>query len=195
MPSEIQNESMNSSETMRNPRVDSLAAGVTQRNLTSVQPGSNAIPSPPTLARERGSAARDRRRQRRVSSHRGGEWAWVVVAIAMLGVVIVVSMSISLVLRVSQTEQEVIPTAVAVLPTPVDARADFTSLAGSQQIVLNDGRSFVLTPWNGTSRFTVLVMGLDRRPGENGPSLPHRHDDANQYRSSQPEHRHPEYSA
>jgi LCP family protein required for cell wall assembly len=103
-----------------------------------------------------------------VNSRRGGEWAWVVVAIAMLGVVIVVSMSISLVLRVSQTDQEVIPTAVAVLPTPVDARADFTSLAGSQQIVLNDGRSFVLTPWNGTSRFTVLVMGLDRRPGESG---------------------------
>lgn len=159
---------MNDSETMRNPRVDSLAAGTTQRNLPPIPAPRTPIPPPPTLAHERDSAARDRRRQRRIRSRRGGEWAWVVVAIAMLGVVIVVSMSISLVLRVSQTEQEVIPTAVAVLPTPVDARNDLTTLAGSEQIVLNDGRSFVLTPWNGTSRFTVLVMGLDRRPGETG---------------------------
>jgi polyisoprenyl-teichoic acid--peptidoglycan teichoic acid transferase len=120
-------------------------------------------PPPPPLERE--SAARERARRRRVQpNRRGGEWAWVIVAFAMLGVVITISMSVSLLLRVSQEGDESFATAAAVLPTPVDARTDFTA----QQIILNDGRSIALTPWNGTSRFTVLVMGLDRRPGETG---------------------------
>lgn len=120
-------------------------------------------PPPPPLERE--SAARERTRRRRVQPRRrGGEWAWVIVAFAMLGVVITISMSVSLLLRVSQEGEEVMSTAVAALPTPVDARTNFAA----QQIILNDGRSIALTPWNGTSRFTVLVMGLDRRPGETG---------------------------
>jgi len=120
-------------------------------------------PPPPPLERE--SAARERSRRRRVQPRRrGGEWAWVIVAFAMLGVVITISMSVSLLLRASQEGDEVIATAASVLPTPVDARTDFAA----QQIILNDGRSIALTPWNGTSRFTVLVMGLDRRPGETG---------------------------
>jgi polyisoprenyl-teichoic acid--peptidoglycan teichoic acid transferase len=124
-----------------------------------------ALPAPPTLTHE--SAARTRMRQRRVRDRRGGEWAWLVVAFAVLGVAIVLGMSFSLLLRASQAEAEVIPTAAAVLPTPVDVRTSFASM-NDEQIILNDGRSFVLTPWNGVSRFTVLVMGLDRRPGENG---------------------------
>jgi LCP family protein required for cell wall assembly len=78
---------------------------------------------------------------------------------------------VSLVLRVSQSAQEVIPTAAAILPTAVDVRADFTSLSsasGGERVILSDGRSIVLVPWDGISRFTVLVMGLDRRPGEEG---------------------------
>ena len=122
------------------------------------------LPAPPTLTRE--SAARTRMRMRRVKSRRGGEWAWVVVAIALLGVFIVVGMIVSLLVRVSQANEEVIPTAAAVLPTPVDARTAFS--LDDEQVVLNDGRTFALTPWNGVSRFTVLVMGLDRRPGETG---------------------------
>jgi polyisoprenyl-teichoic acid--peptidoglycan teichoic acid transferase len=59
------------------------------------------------------------------------------------------------------------------LPTPVDARTDFASLNASgvgagERVTLNDGRTIVLAPWDGQSRFTILAMGLDRRPGENG---------------------------
>lgn len=71
-------------------------------------------------------------------------------------------------IRTSQERQEVIPTAAVVLPTPVDARISFADAPEGEQVILSDGRSFVLTPWNGTSRFTVLVMGLDRRAGETG---------------------------
>jgi polyisoprenyl-teichoic acid--peptidoglycan teichoic acid transferase len=126
---------------------------------------------PPPLARE--SAARERMRKRRVKGRRaGGEWAWVIIAFAMLGVVITISMSVFLLLRTSQEDLEVIPTAAAVLPTPVDARSDFADLNGGtgagQALTLDDGRSIVLQPWNGNSRFTVLVMGLDRRISEDG---------------------------
>jgi LCP family protein required for cell wall assembly len=40
-------------------------------------------------------------------------------------------------------------------------------LVGSQ-FTLEDGRTIELRPWNGTSRFTVLLIGLDRRTGETG---------------------------
>ncbi len=127
------------------------------------------LPPPPPLVRE--SAARERMRRRRVRERRGGgEWAWVIIAAAMLGVVIIISMSVFLLLRSSQVKPEVIPTAAAVLPTPVDARTDFSDLntGNGEEVTLDDGRSIVLQPWNGTSRFTVLMVGLDRRPGETG---------------------------
>ena len=128
------------------------------------------LPPPPTLAHE--SAARERMRRRRVKPRRhGGEWAWIVVAFALLGIVVIMSMVLSLVLRTAQEGQEVIPTAAVALPTPVNARSDFSNLntaTGGEQVILNDGRSITLIPWDGQSRFTVLAMGLDRRPGENG---------------------------
>lgn len=131
---------------------------------------SHAIPAPPPLSSHE-SAARERMRRRRVNSRAGGEWAWVVLAFAMLGVVIIMGMSVSLLLRASQSAQVVMPTAIVAMPTAVDARTDLNAvLAGGegQQVILEDGRSVLLTPWNGTSRFTLLLMGLDRRPGESG---------------------------
>lgn len=133
------------------------------RNYTTMPP-----PPPPT----RGSAARDRMRRRRVRPrNRGSEWAWVVIAVAMLAVVIVVSMSLTLLLRTSNEAVEVMPTAMVSLPTPVDGRVDFSNInmiSDGQPITLDDGRSIVLEPWDGQSRFTVLLMGLDRRPEETG---------------------------
>ncbi len=141
---------------------------------------SSALPVPPPVYTYRPSArpsppldqspARDRVRRRRVNGRtRGGEWAWVIIAMAVFSVVIVMGLSLFVVLRASQARPEVIPTAVVALPTPLDARDPLASgLEEGQQITLNDGRSMILTPWDGTSRFTVLMVGLDRRPGETG---------------------------
>ncbi len=129
-------------------------------------------PPPPPPARE--SAARNRVRKRRVKGRAyGSEWAWVVISLALLSVVIVISMSVTLLLRASQDDSaKAVPTAVVSLPTPVDGRVDVSSqlasLTSGQQVTLDDGRSIVLQPWDGQSRFTVLLMGLDRRPGEKG---------------------------
>jgi LCP family protein required for cell wall assembly len=154
------------------PSVSSDGPEVTTRaNATPVTLPyyAGTLPPPPPLSRE--SAARERMRKRRVRERRrGGEWAWVIIAAAMLGVVVTISMSTFLLLRSSQERPEVIATAAAVLPTPVDVRSDFSDLSSGdgQELTLDDGRSIVLQPWNGTSRFTMLMMGLDRRPGETG---------------------------
>lgn len=168
------------------PRWDNRAAPTVSSGQPRVEPPppTRATPTvpiyyanqpPPALNEpqaQRDSAARERARRRRGRSRRsGGEWAWVVIAAAMLGVVIILSMSVTLLLRASQGI-EAMPTAAVMLPTAVDARGDLSSFNGElpigAQVTLDDGRSLVLQPWNGSSRFTVLVMGLDRRPGETG---------------------------
>jgi polyisoprenyl-teichoic acid--peptidoglycan teichoic acid transferase len=134
-------------------------------------PRTPAVPPPPQpLMRE--SAARQRMRRRRVQGRRpGGEWAWVVIAAALLAVGLVSSMSVYLLLRVSQVEQEVMSTSVAdlsQLPTAVSFRTEPGEFVTGQSLILDDGRSLILEPWDGESRLTVLFMGLDRRPGETG---------------------------
>lgn len=116
------------------------------------------------------SAARERMRRRRVRSRRGGEWAWIVIAGALLAVAMITSMSLFVFLRASSVDEEIIPTAVVSLPTPVDARnaGNLTTPGTGTLVTLDDGRTIELVPWDGNSRFTVLVVGLDRRPGETG---------------------------
>lgn len=127
-------------------------------------------PPPPLLNRE--SAARVRARRRRVNGRRSsGEWVWVIIAGALLSVAIVFSMGVAIFLRASQAEQEVIATSVvdlSQLPTPVSFRREADQFVTGQSITLDNGYSMILEPWDGTSRFTVLFMGLDRRPGERG---------------------------
>ena len=128
-------------------------------------------PAPPLLQRE--SAARERARQRRGRGRRKGEeWAWVIIAMTMFGVVVMISMSIFFFLRSSQNAPEVIPTASAnlsALPTPANFRTDRPAGSG-ETVLLDDGSTIILEPWDGHGRFTVLMLGLDRRPGETGLS-------------------------
>jgi LCP family protein required for cell wall assembly len=158
-----------SDESVQPPTVTTRLNNVPIRSNRTYYNG--AAPAPPSpLAVE--SAVRERVRRRRVKTRRlGGEWAMVVIAAALLGVVILVSMSVFLLLRASQQRQAYLPTAVVDLPTPVDARSG-ALLSGTpgvgQQITLEDGRSINLIPWDGKSRFTVIIAGLDRRPGETG---------------------------
>ncbi|MFN8375763.1 MAG: LCP family protein [Anaerolineae bacterium] len=119
------------------------------------------------------SAARERMRRRRVKGRgRRDEWAWVVIALALMGVVAIVSTSLFILIRALQNQPDSIALANAQqIPTPVDMRTDLTGGGGlgtGEQVTLDDGRSIVLEPWDGQSRFTVLLMGIDRRPDETG---------------------------
>jgi polyisoprenyl-teichoic acid--peptidoglycan teichoic acid transferase len=133
------------------------------------------VPPPPTteMYPPRESAARKRSRQRVVS---GGEatsgWALVIAATTLVMLALFVSVAVVLYLTVYEQEQEVLPTAVLDLPTPVSVRQDFSdvdiSLISGSSLMLDDGREIIIEPWDGESRFTILMMGLDRRPGESG---------------------------
>jgi LCP family protein required for cell wall assembly len=86
-----------------------------------------------------------------------------------LGVVLILSLSVVALLRAANEGIEVIPTQVVQLPTPVDARADLTSSGGTggERVTFANGTQVALQPYRG-GRMTILVMGLDRRPGETG---------------------------
>ena len=133
---------------------------------------SRSVPPPPPPSRN--SGIRERSKKRRVQGrNKGSEWAWVIIAAAMMGVFAIVVISILVILRLPQDEISVIPTAdvVAELPTPIDARTQFVtdgSAISGDVLSLPDGSSIELRPWDGQSRFTMLLAGLDRRPGETG---------------------------
>lgn len=129
-------------------------------------------PLPPPASERPASAARERSRKRRRNRPRGSEWALFVIAFTLLSVVILTSLIFAVVIRTNGNGVEMMSTAAAVLPTPVAAQrilsGEVSDLNVGDQVTLDDGRNIVLQPWNGGSRLTVLVMGLDRRPGETG---------------------------
>lgn len=129
--------------------------------------GNYSSPPPPPV-----SSARQRSRRRKI---RGGSSSGIILLAAALIIVFVLGvtgLSVALFVMASQNETEILPTVVADIPTPVDARVDFNNipdeLAMGSIVTLSDGREIVIEPWDGESRFTILVMGLDRRPGETG---------------------------
>jgi len=133
---------------------------------------SRSVPPPPPPSRN--SGIRERSKKRRVQGRsNGSDWAWVIIAAAMMGVFAIVIISILVILRLPQDEISVIPTAdvIAELPTPIDARTQFItdgSAITGDILSLPDGSSIELRPWDGQSRFTMILAGLDRRPGETG---------------------------
>ncbi len=97
----------------------------------------------------------------------------------MISVFAVVILGMLVLVRLPQATQEVLPTMdiTSQLPTPVDARTDYIAdgrVVGVDVLPLEDGSLLALVPWDGESRFTVIVGGLDRRPEETG--LAHRTD-------------------
>lgn len=125
------------------------------------------VPPPPPV---QASAVRDRSRRRRMNKrgNTASEWVWVVVAGALFSVVLVVSFGAFVMVQASNANVAPIPTADVVLPTAVVAHSDFNNVIVDDMLVLDDGTSISLEPWDGESRFTMVLVGLDRRPGQTG---------------------------
>ncbi len=75
--------------------------------------------------------------------------------------------------RAPQAMQEVVPTADLTPPPPtaVDARSEYIDdgrRVGVDVLRLDDGSLIEMAAWDGQSRFTVIVGGLDRRPDQSG---------------------------
>jgi LCP family protein required for cell wall assembly len=123
-------------------------------------------PPPPDMIR---SHARERALRRRSSSKNSvADWAWVVIAGTLFAVVLVVSFGALVYFQANQAGIVAIPTAEIELPTPVVVQNDYSNVLVDDTLVLQDGTSIELVPWDGQSRFTMVVVGLDRRPGETG---------------------------
>jgi LCP family protein required for cell wall assembly len=140
------------------------------------QPHQNAAVPPPAAMRgqDHRRSARDRVRRRKVRREIGApdDWAWVIIASALLGMTIVMSMSVFFFLRATRSTGATVATsAPPIEPTSViygpggilEGQSD-GSIAG----LLGNGESMVIQRWDGKERFTVLVMGMDQRPGEFG---------------------------
>ncbi|MCU0511122.1 MAG: LCP family protein [Anaerolineae bacterium] len=143
---------------------------VPQAYSTSYYSRQQSAPPPPPPLRE--SAARERVKRRRTGgTPSGSEWAWVIIAGTLFAVVLVVSVSALVFIRAAQNNVEVLPTAdyLADLPTPFVAHTSFgDNIEPGDALVLPDGSSIALVPWDGQSRFTMILAGLDRRPGDTG---------------------------
>lgn len=113
--------------------------------------------------------ARDRIAQRRAGVKRN-DWALVVIAIALILVVVVVGVTFITLNNSPAPDSGMTIVSADVLPTPVDARSRYEPrlLNTGERLTLDDGSTIVIQPWNGSSRLNILLMGIDRRPGESG---------------------------
>ncbi len=94
-------------------------------------------------------------------------WAWVVIAVALLGMTVIVSMVMIIVLRSDRDDRASASTAPQIEPTSIIYGADDQALGTPIGGAL-EGNAMEILPWDGQERFTVLLMGLDNRPGEEG---------------------------
>jgi LCP family protein required for cell wall assembly len=149
-------------------------------------PGQQPLPPPssdpvarPISVREHGhrKTARDRVRRRKVRRELGApdDWAWVIIATALLGMTVVMSMSVFFLLQATRGTARVMATsAPPVEPTSVIyGPGGIVQVEGDEPVggLLGNGESMVIRPWDGKERFTVLVMGMDKRPGEFGSAF------------------------
>lgn len=144
----------------------------TRRSNPQVIISGSKIPPPPP-APPSVPPPRDRATPRRSApSVKRNDWALVVIAVALVLVVIVVGVTFVTLSNAPQASDgmTIVSADDALLPTPVDARSRYEPrlLNTGERLTLDDGSSIVIQPWNGTSRLNVLVMGIDRRPGETG---------------------------
>ena len=130
----------------------------------------NQYQAPPPKNALSGAHKRQRRLRQRRRRH---EWAWVILAGGMISVFGFLVLAMFVLIRIPHSVQEVIPTADlrSPLPTPVNARNEYIAdgrRVGVDVLQLDDGSLIEMAPWDGQSRYTVIVGGLDRRPDQTG---------------------------
>lgn len=91
----------------------------------------------------------------------------------MISVFAFLVLAMVVLIRVPHSVQEVVPTAdlTPFLPTPVDARNEFVAdgrRVGVDVLQLDDGSLIEMVPWDGQSRYTIIIGGLDSRPDQLG---------------------------
>lgn len=132
-------------------------------------------PSPRALRRQ---SARDRVRQRKIRRQTGApdDWAWVIIATALLGITAVMSIALFFGGRFLQSidsGNSAISTSVPIEPTSVlYGPGGVIQTTGDAPVGgMLEGESMIIRRWEGNEPFTILVMGMDKRPGDLGVSF------------------------
>lgn len=87
-------------------------------------------------------------------------WVGIIIGAAILGTILVIALTMLLVLQSQHTTEQAMLTATQ---TPGSVAFNAPPPGG-----MGSASGPVIEPWAGTERFTVLVMGIDRRPDETG---------------------------
>ncbi|HEX3050722.1 MAG TPA: hypothetical protein VHP83_08710, partial [Aggregatilineaceae bacterium] len=129
---------------------------------------------PPPAPDLRRHGARDRVRRRKVRRELGApdDWALVIIAAALLGVTVAMSILVFVWIRATQSPSGTQKTSVPPSEPTSVIYGPGGILEGTGEVssggMLGNGQSMVIHPWDGEERFTVLLMGMDRRPDEMG---------------------------
>ena len=137
-------------------------------------------PAPPHFAATLPGSRRPVAGRRRKSRPRQSEnWLWVIGPVIALGLTLLITIGLIFVLQADRNDdgnaviaaagRTVEPTSAIYGGTPAPDSTpgtEATPVGGA----LEGGNAMVIEPWDGEERFTVLLMGLDRRPGETNTS-------------------------
>lgn len=117
------------------------------------------------------SPARQRLNERKTARRKfQNNWAWAIIAVAMLGLTIVTSLVLIIVLqsdgdsnntRVSDLVPKIEPTSIIYNDNALILEDDTTPIGGALE-----GNAMEIHQWDGENRLTILLMGMDNRPGQ-----------------------------
>ena len=137
-----------------------------------ITPGQNVAPPPPPIneSRLRAKSAPKKR----------GDWLWVAIAgIMIVGFVLISGTTVLLIQANAETpivtniddkEIEINVPLPTITPQVAHTAYDPTLVTLGNQLALPEGGAIELKPWDGQSRFTMVLVGLDRRTGQTGLS-------------------------
>lgn len=167
-------------ENSNPPPLDALSA-VTQvssqhQAKSSVPPIANPIPAPlmpqhePPLPRDTNVRQRINSRQQRRNNGRSDNWVWVIIASTLLGVTVIASVLLVFIVRYATRDsgnEDVV--ALVDVPQIEPTSIIYSDGTGTEGGAL-EGNSLEIETrrWDGSERFTILLMGLDKRPEEDG---------------------------
>ncbi|NDJ84326.1 MAG: LCP family protein [Chloroflexi bacterium] len=145
------------------PNPQTTSDTLTSNKLPSIE---HPAPVPSYPQRTAGPGRRRVRRRRRSDG-----WLWVFIALGALGFTLLITIALIFVLRTDEnTQTEALAADPDAEPTSIlysnqtgdnpDGSGEGTEVRGAIE------NSLVIEPWDGKERFTILLMGLDRRPGE-----------------------------
>ena len=117
------------------------------------------------------SPARQRLNQRKVARRQFQQnWAWAVIAVALLGLTVISSLILIVVLQSGSDQNNVsyIGTDTP-LPEPTSIIYNDTTGVNGENTPIGgalEGNAMEIHEWDGENRLTILLMGMDNRPGQ-----------------------------